>query len=66
MIEMVEFFVSGCTQCGEAYAGALEVSDRRIGRQEATGICPRCLDKLFGLGEGVESQQKHPGDAPKP
>jgi len=62
---MAEFLVYGCTQCGEAYAGALEVTDRRIGRRETTGICPRCLEKLCGLGNGVESQQKHSGEAPK-
>ena len=61
---MAEFFVYVCTQCDEAYAGALEAGERRIGRQESTGICPECLGGLFGLNEGVKSPRKSSGDTP--
>lgn len=63
-IKMAEFFVYVCSQCDEAYAGALEAGERRIGRQES-GICPECLERLFGLNGGVESPQKSSGETPK-
>lgn len=63
---MAEFFVYVCTQCDEAYAGALEPNERRIDRKETTGICPECLETLFGLTEGAESRRNYSGEAPKP
>lgn len=62
---MAEFFVYVCTRCDESYAGALEVTERRIGRKETTGTCPKCLEKLFGTGEGVESRRNSPGETPR-
>lgn len=62
---MAEFFVYVCGQCDEAYAGALEVGERRIGRKETTGVCPECLEELFGLNEGAKSRRNYSGEAPK-
>ena len=62
---MAEFFVYVCSRCNESYAGALEATERRIGRKETTGTCPECLEKLFRVGEGVESRRNGSGEAPK-
>ncbi len=46
---MAEFFVYTCRQCGVAYPGALERTERHRVQEETMGLCVTCLERLFGL-----------------
>ena len=60
---MVEFFVYTCRQCGVAYPGAVEVTERRQNQKETTGLCLACFERLFDLNLADRSAELRKTDS---
>jgi predicted SprT family Zn-dependent metalloprotease len=66
--EMREFFMYTCRQCGAAYPGVLEVTERRQNQKETKGLCVACFERLFDLNladRAAEPRNTDPGSAHK-
>ncbi len=62
---MAEFFVYTCRQCGVAYPGALERTERHRIQDETTGLCAACLERLFGLTTVDRGAERKGGNSDK-